>query len=164
MTAKRTLLIVDDESDIVEMLQDLLQDVADEIHTASNGEEALAKVHSHKFDAILSDINMPKMNGLSFLRKLREENIFCPFIILTAHGDKQAAIEALKLSAFDFLEKPWRQAELCAIVEKAIELGQQYNYWESDEAELVEGLQEVKQRNTEAALYRLKKASAKGDT
>ena len=151
------LLIVEDEPEIRELLTETLADSVEEIQTANDGLEALEKIRKNKFDAILSDINMPRMDGMSFLRQLRVEGILTPFVVLTGHGDKKTAIEALRLNAFDFLDKPWKVEEVKDVITRAIELGLQYNEWTSD-PDLVEGLQNIRTENATEAIYRLKKS------
>lgn len=155
MSKNGKLLIVDDEKDITEVLAETLSEIVAEIHCACNGQEALEKVSQHRFDAILSDLNMPVMPGMDFLRNLRKAGNLTPFVVLTGHGEKKAAIEALKLSAYDFLDKPWDDAELMAIIAKAIELGQQYNLW-SQEEDLINDLEGMKSKNADKAILRMK--------
>jgi DNA-binding NtrC family response regulator len=153
------ILIVDDEVDITEVLSEVLSETALEIQTAHNGKEALDKIHSEQFDAVLSDLNMPVMPGMELLRTLRKEGCYVPFVVLTGHGEKKAAIEALKLSAYDFLDKPWNDDQIISIMAKAIELGQQYNLWCHDQ-ELVSGLDGINAENAEAAIIRMKTEAA----
>ena len=149
------LLIVDDEIEIIELLTNVLKASVKEIHTAKNGQEALEKLKTEHFDAVLSDINMPKMDGLNLLKQIRNEGIQIPFVILTAHGDKKLAIEALKLLAYDFLEKPWEDEELITSINRAIRLGRQFECWNVD-PEFSDLLKEVRDDNAREAIYRLK--------
>ena len=91
---------------------------------------ALDMLTRHKFDAIVCDINMPKMTGLDFLMELRKQDALCPFVVITGHGDKAAAVEALRFGAFDFLDKPINLENLVKVVERAIELGLKINHSE----------------------------------
>lgn len=118
-----TLLIVDDEPEILEMLVDVLRDSVPQIATAKNGKEALEKFKKGRFAAILSDIAMPEMNGLDLLEAVRQIDRSIPFVVLTGFGDKQAVIRALRLGAFDFLEKPMNTSQLRSVVKAAIESG-----------------------------------------
>lgn len=117
------LLVVDDEEMIVEVLIASLELKYPNIEFARNGAEAFDKISQNKYHAILSDIQMPKMTGLQLLKKLREEKNMTPFIVLTAFGDKEKAVEALRLGAFDFLDKPWKEEQLVDTVGRALELG-----------------------------------------
>ncbi len=103
---KGTLLIVDDEPDIVERLKLILEEYADIVLTASNGLEALDLVRDNEVHCILSDINMPRMNGVEFIRTLRADGLTTPFVFYTSHGSSELLQEAMKYRAFDFLNKP----------------------------------------------------------
>lgn len=100
------LLIVDDEVLIQKGLKLTLRDLAAEIHTASDGLEALEVISKHTIHCIVCDINMPKMNGVQFIQKLREQNNDVPLIFYTGHGNLTLMREAAKYGAFDFLDKP----------------------------------------------------------
>lgn len=90
-----------------------------EILEASNGREALEMIRSEKPDLIISDIRMPKMNGIEMLKAMREENNDAPVIFLTAYSEFEYAREALKLYAFDYILKPFEDGELEAAVLRA---------------------------------------------
>lgn len=118
------LLIVDDETGIVEVLEKILAPTAKEIDTASNGREALEKIKTGKFDAVLSDINMPEMDGLELLARVREMQNEIPFVFLSGYGDQEKMRRALRLGATDFLDKPFQPEALIVTIEKALKLGQ----------------------------------------
>ena len=96
-------------------------------------EESKKLLEKRRYDAIVSDVNMPKMNGIEFLKFIRSENIPTPFVILTAYGDKDLAIQALKLGAFDFIDKPWELENMVQTVLKALDLGFELNRWVATE-------------------------------
>lgn len=102
-----SILVVDDEPDIVEILGSVLQELGCEIISAFDGAAALNVVKSRQVDAIISDLMMPEMDGLTLLRQLRAEGYLLPFVILTGHGDQTSTVNALRLGAFDFLSKPF---------------------------------------------------------
>ncbi len=104
--AKGTLLIVDDEPDIVDRLKLILEDYAETVITATNGIEALKAVKENEIHCIVCDINMPKMNGVEVIKSIRSDGIKTPFVFYTAHGNKDLMLEAVKYGAFDFLNKP----------------------------------------------------------
>lgn len=104
---KIKILVIDDEKDIRDSLKDILVDEGYEIFLASNAEEAKKIKISKKMDLILLDIWMPDIDGLSLLREWSASNeIFCPVIMMSGHGTIDTAIEATKIGATDFLEKP----------------------------------------------------------
>jgi DNA-binding NtrC family response regulator len=104
--AKGNLLVVDDEEMIRERIELLLEDIADRIILAENGQEALKYLTTEKIHCILCDINMPVMNGIELIKKVRELEMDLPFIFYTGHGSRDLMNEAIKYGAFDFLNKP----------------------------------------------------------
>ncbi|VAW27609.1 sigma-54 dependent transcriptional regulator/response regulator [hydrothermal vent metagenome] len=101
-----SILIVDDEKSIRFALREILEDENYEVDEAADGVEALKKLSSNVYDAVLSDIKMPKMDGITLLEKAIEEGIDTPFIMISAHGTIDTAVDATKKGAFDFIEKP----------------------------------------------------------
>jgi two-component system nitrogen regulation response regulator NtrX len=100
------ILIVDDEQSIRYVLREILEDEKYLVEDAANGEEALEKLHNEAFDVVLSDIKMPKMDGITLLEKVIDEGIDTQFIMVSAHGTIDTALEATRKGAFDFIEKP----------------------------------------------------------
>lgn len=120
---KGTLLVVDDDQDLREVLVDMLTPLVEKVVTAENGKKALAIVNQGGVDAVITDIKMPVMTGLQFLAEVRAVFNQIPVIVLTAFGDKANSIEALRLNATDFLEKPFSTQELEIVVQKALAYG-----------------------------------------
>lgn len=100
------ILIVDDEQSIRYVLREILEDEKYLVEDAANGEEAWEKLHNEAFDVVLSDIKMPKMDGITLLEKVINEGIDTQFIMISAHGTIDTALEATRKGAFDFIEKP----------------------------------------------------------
>jgi DNA-binding NtrC family response regulator len=107
------VLVIDDEQDMRDELVALLQDYGFGVETAQNGEEGLQKLRTNEFDVAIVDLRMPKMNGLTLIRHIDQENIDTYVIILTGHGDKEDAIAAIKLqrTVRDWFEKSSLNAE-----------------------------------------------------
>lgn len=122
---KSRLLIVEDDSDIRELLKHFLKEFVDEIIEAENGTAALEHVKTQEFDTILSDIEMPQMNGLKFLAYVRSLGQMTPFVVLTAHGDHSRALEALSLGAFDFISKDSKKKMMIESVCAALKFGRE---------------------------------------
>ena len=101
-----TVLLVDDEEEFVSALGDRLEARGLRVETAEDGEIALAKAQKKKFDAILLDMSMPGMNGIQTLKGLLGINPDLQVILLTGQATLGQAIDAMKLGALDFLEKP----------------------------------------------------------
>ncbi len=115
------ILITDDEKNIRELLRDELATMASRVAMAENGLKALELLEKEEFDILLLDMNMPGLNGLEVLKKLKSQDIPTEVVILTAHATIQTAIEAMKLGAYDYLLKPFKIAELTPVLEKAYE-------------------------------------------
>jgi DNA-binding NtrC family response regulator len=91
-----------------------------EVHTAPDGEAGLSVLREHHIDLVITDLRMPKMDGLELLRQALRSDPQLPVVILTAHGTVDNAVEALKTGAFDYITKPFDQAEVRTIVKKAL--------------------------------------------
>lgn len=117
------LLVVDDEPDVIQIYKDVFTPIVKTILCAVNGQEALNYIKSGRVDAVLTDITMPVMTGLEFLAQVRALCLQTPIVVLTGYGDKDNILEALRLDATDFLEKPIDMVKLVAIVSKALEYG-----------------------------------------
>lgn len=117
---KGRLLIIDDESELREVLIALLEESASEIKQAANGLEGIDLLKSQKFDAVLSDEKMPKKSGLEVLKWMRENGLNIPFIIHTGYGQKEMVLEAQRLGVYAFIDKPWDERALITTVEKAL--------------------------------------------
>ena len=115
------LLIIDDEKDIRDSLKDILIDEGYEIHLAENALEAKKIKLSQTFDLILLDIWMPDIDGLSLLKEWASNNeINCPVVMMSGHGTIDTAIEATKIGATDFLEKPISLQKLLKTISSAL--------------------------------------------
>ncbi len=116
------LLVVDDEKNLRLVVQKELSRQGHEVDTASDGEEAWEAIESKDFDVLLCDINMPRLDGIGLLRRVRERSHTPPEVImLTGQATVETAIEAMKLGAYDYLTKPYRLNELGALVTQAFE-------------------------------------------
>lgn len=121
VSAKESILVIDDEQEILSSLQLVLQNAGFQVSTTAYGEEALQILSKHSFDLILCDLQMPQMDGLSFLRKLQSSDPGHSVIVMSAHGTDSTAIEAIQNGAYDYISKPFRGQELILIVRKALE-------------------------------------------
>jgi DNA-binding NtrC family response regulator len=116
------VLVVDDEADIRTLIKDILTDEGYEVTNAGDATEARAARQDGKFDLILLDIWMPDTDGISLLREWSAQgDLDCPVVIMSGHGTVDTAVEATRLGAFDFVEKPLSIAKLLRTVERALE-------------------------------------------
>ncbi len=116
-----SILIVDDEENIRHMLSVVLAKEGYACDMAANGREALDIMEKRAYDIVLCDVNMPKMNGLELLRNIRERRIETTFIVITAYGSIDGAVEAMQQGAYDYINKPFRPDEVLLTIRKAEE-------------------------------------------
>ncbi len=117
---RKQILVVDDEPNLRRVLSAQLARDGYEVHTAEDGEGALDLLKEHHIDLVITDLRMPKMDGMELLRRAVELDDELPIVMITAHGTVDNAVEALKTGAFDYITKPFDQAEVRAIVRKAL--------------------------------------------
>ena len=119
--AKARILIVDDEESTRELFAELLQRWGYEVDQTADGHGALKLAAETHPDVIISDLVMPKLDGLALVRALREEQPDTPVVIITGKGTIDAAVEAVREGVFDFVEKPLDPARLRVILQRALE-------------------------------------------
>jgi DNA-binding response OmpR family regulator len=117
----KSVLIVDDEKNILLTLSQSLEVLQLETDTAMNGGEALAKLKEKEFGLILLDIRMPGMDGMEVLRQVREIRPDIGIIMISAYGTIELAVEAMKLGAVDFIQKPFSPEEIRALVSRVLD-------------------------------------------
>jgi DNA-binding NtrC family response regulator len=118
---KKPVLVVDDEKNIRLTFSETMTQMGFDTRTASNGEEALTKMQGAEFDLVLLDLRMPGMDGIEVLRRIRERYPKVRVIMITAHGTVESAVEAMKLGAVDFIQKPCTPDEIRELVGKVME-------------------------------------------
>jgi CheY-like chemotaxis protein len=118
---KRPILLVDDEKNIRLTLSQSLEPLGLPIQTAVNGEEALQKLDDAEFGLLLLDLKMPGMDGMEVLHRVRERWPTIPVIIITAHGTIESAVDAMKIGAVDFIQKPFSPREIRELVTKVLQ-------------------------------------------
>ena len=121
MNSKASILLVDDEPNIIEILEIMLRDEGMEVHKASSAREALDLLHSNPVDAVISDIRMPDMSGVELLKEARQLSPDTVFILMTAYASTETAIDALQHGAYDYVTKPFKMEELRNIVRHSLE-------------------------------------------
>ena len=115
------LLVVDDELHVRESLSHWFAEDGYDVEAASSGAEALSLLGRQSFDVIVSDIKMPKMDGLELLGRIRAKDAEVAVILVTAYASVDTAVHALKEGAYDYLVKPFDPEEMSRVVEKACE-------------------------------------------
>ncbi|MSR88383.1 MAG: sigma-54-dependent Fis family transcriptional regulator [Candidatus Margulisbacteria bacterium] len=117
---KKKVLVIDDEPNIIASIKRLLTDKNIHIYEANNGKEGLKLTFQNSPEIIIVDYKMPEMNGLEFIKAVQTVKPDIPIIVMTAHGDKNTALQFLKEGAFRYLEKPFRPEEFTLVVQEAL--------------------------------------------
>jgi DNA-binding NtrC family response regulator len=119
-----TILVVDDEASIRRTLREILEYEDFEVEEAVDGEEALSAIREHQYDLVLLDVKMPKVDGMEVLETIAEETEELPVVMISGHGTIETAVEATKLGAYDFIEKPPDLNRLLVTVRNAMDRGE----------------------------------------
>ncbi|WP_054774765.1 sigma-54-dependent transcriptional regulator [Methylogaea oryzae] len=119
----KTVLIVDDEPKMQRVLEIMLKQMGHRPLLAGNGLEALEQIEAHAVDLVVSDLQMPQMNGLQLLEALRGQDSDLPFIMITAYGTVESAVEAMKHGACDYIIRPFDVEQVELSITRALELG-----------------------------------------
>ncbi|MEJ2039598.1 MAG: sigma-54 dependent transcriptional regulator, partial [Desulfosarcinaceae bacterium] len=141
---QRHILVVDDEENMRHMLSNVLKREGYLVETAEDGHAGLMQMEAGAFDFILCDIRMPKMDGISFLRALKEEEHHATIIMMSAYGTIDMAVEAMKLGAYDFISKPFQNDEILLTLKKA----EERNLLRQENTELKEKIKSIEARYT----------------
>ena len=115
------ILVIEDDNKIRSILKEILEEKNHEVDDAADGVEGYKKLEQGVYDLCLCDIKMPKMDGLEVLEKAKENEIGTNFIIISAHGTIDVAVEAVKKGAFDFLQKPFDLGRLEITLRNALD-------------------------------------------
>ena len=121
MSQKPSVLVVDDESGILDTLRILLRNEGFEVTTAQGGKAGLEQIRSGSHDIILSDVRMPQVSGLDILTAAREQDPMTPVILMTAQASLQSAIAAVNSGAYHYIQKPFSNDDLITILRRACE-------------------------------------------
>jgi len=156
---RKPVLIVDDEKNIRLTLSQSLESLELETDTAVNGEEALAKLKDKDYGLVLLDLRMPGMDGMEVLRRLREIRPDIRVIIITAYGTIESAVDAMKLGAVDFIQKPFSPKEIRGLVSQVMDREKLDGQKAVDYASFVELAKRcVGDRHFDAAVEHVRKA------
>jgi two-component system nitrogen regulation response regulator NtrX len=117
------ILIVDDEDDIRQLVSGILEDEGHKTRTARNSDEALSVIAARRPHLVLLDIWMQgsKLDGLQLLEVLKQQHEGVPVVMISGHGNIETAVSAIKIGAYDFIEKPFKADRLSLVVERALE-------------------------------------------
>ena len=136
---KKKILIIEDDNSIRRVVRDiLLKENSFEVYEAFDGKDGVKKIINNRFNLILCDIKMPKMDGMEVLKKVNLKKISVPFIMLTGHGNVQTAVSAMKLGAFDFIQKPPDLNRLLISVRSALKSKKLYETPKKSQSKIIE--------------------------
>ncbi|MCX6233339.1 MAG: sigma-54 dependent transcriptional regulator [Bacteroidetes bacterium] len=112
------VLVIDDEKQFTEELHEFLQNMGFAAFEANTGEEGLKILNAHEIDLLILDVRLPGMNGLDILQEVKIQHPGIEVIIVSAHGDMETVIKAMRLGAFDYLRKPFRHMDIQIAIER----------------------------------------------
>ncbi|MFZ5468519.1 MAG: sigma-54-dependent transcriptional regulator [Myxococcota bacterium] len=121
MSTFRNILVADDEASIRHVLSLVLTDKGYEVRAVSDGDEALRELSARSYDVVISDVRMPKVDGLALLKKALELHPDVTFLVMSAYGSPDAALEAVAAGAYDYVQKPFKPEEVVLALQKAEE-------------------------------------------
>jgi DNA-binding NtrC family response regulator len=116
-----TVLLVEDKESMVEMLKETLETEGYRVISAKDGAEGIRNIKEERVDLVLTDLKLPKKDGLDVLKASKEENHLIPVIVMTAYGSIEIAVTAMKNGAFDFITKPFDTDHLLMLIKRALE-------------------------------------------
>lgn len=115
------ILIVDDEIDMLELLELIITDRTDyEVVTTNNPLEVTELLQRQPFDLLITDLRMPDVDGIELIERVKAVDDQLPFIIITAYGTIESAVEAMRKGAFDYITKPFRQEQILLSIDKVM--------------------------------------------
>jgi DNA-binding NtrC family response regulator len=112
--------VIDDQAMMRDSLEQTLSAQDCKVHTFATAQEALTQIRQRPFDVVLTDLRMPGMDGVELLREMRRLGIDVPVVLMTAHASVQTAVEAMKLGAFDYVQKPFEAEQVAIVIERAV--------------------------------------------
>ena len=115
------ILVVEDKESMAEMLRETLESEGYSIVIAKDGQEGIRQIKEHRFDLVLTDLKLPKKDGIEVLKSSKTENPLAPVIVMTAFGTIETAVSAMKDGAFDFITKPFDTDHLLLLMKRALE-------------------------------------------
>ncbi len=116
-----TIVIVDDEPDLLDLLKLILTEKTDHrILTTSDAHQAIDWCKTYNADVLISDLRMPEMEGIELLKIMHKIDPNLPLILITAYGTIESAVEAMRHKAFDYISKPFKKEQILMTVDKAL--------------------------------------------
>ncbi|MDD5153999.1 MAG: response regulator [Desulfovibrionales bacterium] len=115
------ILIVDDEPDMLKLLEVIITDKTDyNVTTTSNPLEVTGLIAGGDFDLVITDLRMPEKDGMEIIEEAQKSGLEIPFVVITAYGTIESAVEAMKNGAFDYITKPFRKEHILLTIERVM--------------------------------------------
>ena len=123
MAKKKNILIIDDEIDICKLISGVLEDEGYTTNNAQNSDNAISILNTNHIDLVILDVWLEgsKLDGIELLHYIQKENSSVPVIIISGHGNIDTAVTAIRIGAYDYLEKPFKTERLMHTIKRAIE-------------------------------------------
>ena len=119
---KKKILIVDDDQKICETLLDILEEAGYEVSSACDGQDALEKIRLDSFNLVITDIKMPIMDGMALLKEIEKSHTDIEVIVITSYGYQGQQVEATRLGAYEYLNKPLNLDQLKNIIARVLQM------------------------------------------
>ena len=123
MSKAADILLIEDDTSLAANLCDVLKEDGFKVSVCNRGDEGLRHANNHECDVVLTDLRLPGLGGLELVRQLHDTQPRLPVVLMTAHGTIETAIEATKLGAYDYLQKPFEMQELISVLHRAVDAG-----------------------------------------
>src|SRR6185436_9772949 len=121
MPSAASILLIEDDASLAANLCDVLKEDGFRVTVCNRGDEGLRRASNDECDVVLTDLRLPGLGGLELVRQLHDTQPRLPVVLMTAHGTIETAIEATKLGAYDYLQKPFEMPELIGLLHRAVE-------------------------------------------
>ena len=119
------LLVIDDSREMLDCLENCLNLLGYSVETALGGEKGIAKIESESFDLVLTDLKMPRVDGMEVIRRTRSINPSLKIIVVTAYATIDSAVRAMQAGAAHYITKPFKLDEMAVVLERALKNGKQ---------------------------------------
>jgi len=149
MNPKPTIHVVDDDEAMRDSLVWLLDDDRYAVHTYASGEDFLERFSPSPPACVILDIRMPGISGVEVHERMARQGVVTPVVFVTGHGDVPMAVDAIKRGAFDFVEKPFNEAKLTSIIERALDEDARYAGQTAVQSEIAARLAKLSPRERE---------------
>src|SRR5271169_297286 len=123
MASAAHILLIEDDTSLAANLCEVLKEDGFRVTVCNRGDAGLRRASSDEYDVVLTDLRLPGLDGLELVRRLHETQPRLPVVLMTAHCTIETAIEATKLGAYDYLQKPFEMRELISLLHRAVDAG-----------------------------------------